>query len=48
MPLRWNYLLASAALVTYLLVNLGVPLLPVLIGCAAAALFAWWRGLKRV
>jgi hypothetical protein len=43
MKTRWNYFLAAAFFASYLLVSNGVPLVPVLAGCAAAALFIWWR-----
>jgi hypothetical protein len=43
MTFRWSYVIAAAALVVYLLVSGGAPLGPVLLGCAVAALAAWWR-----
>lgn len=43
MPFKWNHFLAAAMAVIVLLTWNGVPLTPVLAGCAAAALFAWWR-----
>ncbi len=41
MPFKWNHFLAAAAAVTVLLTWNGVPLTPVLAGCAAAALVGW-------
>jgi hypothetical protein len=40
---RTSYFLAAAFFAAYLLVSNGVPPVPVLAGCAAAALFTWLR-----
>lgn len=47
MPFRWSYFVSAAVLVAFLLVSGGAPRLPVLGGCAAAALFTWWRRSRR-
>jgi hypothetical protein len=41
MKYKWQYFLAAVFFGSYLLISRGVPLLPVLIGCAAAALITW-------
>ena len=39
----WIYFFAAAFLASYLLISKGVPLLPVLAGCAVAALSMLFR-----
>jgi uncharacterized membrane protein AbrB (regulator of aidB expression) len=41
--MRWRYFLPAAFFGGYLLLSNGVPLLPVLSGCAIAALCVWLR-----
>lgn len=41
--MRWRYFLPAAFFGSYLLLSNGVPLLPVLLGCAVAALCMWLR-----
>ena len=43
LPFKWNHFLAAVIAVTVLLTWNGVPLMPVLAGCAAAVLFGWLR-----
>ena len=40
---NWGYFFAAAFFASYLMVSNGVPLLPVLAGCAVAALSMWIR-----
>ena len=39
----WGYFFAAAFFASYLMISNGVPLLPVLAGCAVAALSMWLR-----
>ena len=41
MKYKWHYFIAAAFFGSYMLISRGVPLLPVLLGCAAAALLTW-------
>lgn len=41
MNTKWGLFLAAAFFAGYLLVSRGVPVVPVLVGCAAAALLTW-------
>ena len=41
--MRWTYFFPAAFFGSYLLLSNGVPLLPVLLGCAAAAAVLWFR-----
>lgn len=43
MKSKWNYFLAAVFFAGYLLVSRGVPLLPVILGCAGAALLTWLK-----
>jgi hypothetical protein len=46
MKYKWHYFLAACVFAAYLLLSRGVPLFPVLAGCAFAALLTW-RQLSR-
>ena len=41
MKYKWQYLVPAIFFAGYLLISRGVPLLPVLTGCAIAALLTW-------
>jgi hypothetical protein len=41
MKYKWQYFLAAVFFGSYLLISRGVPLLPVLVGCAIAGLITW-------
>ncbi len=41
MNLKWNLFFAAALLGAYMLISHGIPIVPVLAGCALAALFTW-------
>ena len=43
MKYKWQYFLAAVFFASYMLVSRGVPLLPVIAGCAIAALITWWK-----
>ena len=43
MPKRWVYFFPAAFFGSYLMLSNGVPLLPVLLGCSAAAFVLWFR-----
>jgi len=38
---KWNLFFAAALLGAYMLISHGIPIVPVLGGCALAALFTW-------
>jgi hypothetical protein len=38
---KWKFFFGAAALAAYLMIAQGVPVVPVLVGCAAAALLTW-------
>ena len=40
---NWGYFFAAVFFASYLLISNGVPLLPVIAGCAVAALSMWLR-----
>lgn len=46
MKYKWQYFLAACFFASYLLISKGVPLIPVLAGCALAALLTW-RQIRR-
>ena len=39
--MKWTYFLGAAALAAYLLISLGAPILPVMLGTGLAALLNW-------
>jgi hypothetical protein len=41
MKYRWAYFAAAVFFASYLLVSNGVPLIPVIVGCALAAVLTW-------
>jgi hypothetical protein len=41
MKYQWHFFLAACFFASYLLLSRGVPLLPVLAGCALAAFLTW-------
>jgi hypothetical protein len=41
MSTKWSLFVAAAFFASYLLVSRGVPIIPVVVGIAAAALFTW-------
>lgn len=38
---KWNLYFAASLLGAYMLISHGIPIVPVLAGCALAALFTW-------
>jgi hypothetical protein len=41
MKFKWQYFLAACFFASYLLISKGVPVVPVLAGCAFAAWLTW-------
>jgi len=41
MSSKWRFFSGAAIVVAYLLISHGVPVIPVLLGCGAAAIFTW-------
>jgi len=41
--MKWNFLLASILLAVWILLSYGVPVVPVLLGAAGAAIWTWMR-----
>ena len=48
MILKWSFFFGAAAMAAYMLISRGVPVLPVLAGCAFAALITWRNVSRRV
>ncbi len=47
MILKWSFFFGAAVMAAYMLISRGVPLLPVLAGCALAALITWRNVARR-
>jgi hypothetical protein len=41
MILKWSFFFGAAVMAAYMLISRGIPVLPVLVGCALAALITW-------
>jgi Flp pilus assembly protein TadB len=41
--MSWKFFIGATILATGLLIKVGAPLVPVVMGIAMAALFNWWR-----
>lgn len=41
MNAKWKFFFGAAALAAYFLIAQGIPVVPVLVGCALAALITW-------
>ncbi len=47
MILKWSFFFGAVVMAVYMLLSRGVPLVPVLAGCALAALFTWRNVTRR-